>query len=196
MRTTTADAARAAALRAARARDSEQKRQRALAAIEALAASGSPITFSAVAATAGVSRWLVYTEGIRQQVEAARRRQADHGTPRLSSPPPDKQRSTPASLRTDLAIAQEEIRRLRTERDKLAQRLRLQLGAEIEGPDRAQLIERVADLEAANRQLVTERDARGVEADAAKRRVRELEDELSAARESLRRVIRDQNRGR
>lgn len=196
MSTAPADAARSAALRAARAKDSEQKRQRALVAIETLEATGSLITFAAVATAADVSRWLVYTGGIREQIEAARRRQADHATPRDSSPLADKQRSTPASLRTDLAIAREEIRRLRAERDKLAQRLRLRLGAEIEGPDRAQLITRVAELEAANRQLVAERDARGLETDAAKRRLRDLEDELTAARESLRRVIRDQNRGR
>ena len=53
---------------------------------------------------------------------------------------------------------------------------------------------RVADLETINRQLVTERDARAIESDTAKRRVTELEDELSAARESLRRVIKAQNR--
>jgi hypothetical protein len=51
-----------------------------------------------------------------------------------------------------------------------------------------------ADLETINRQLVAERDARTIEADAAKRRVTELEDELSAARESLRRVIKAKNR--
>ena len=39
-----------------------------------------------------------------------------------------------------------------------------------------------------------ERDAHAIDADAAKRRVSELEDELSAARESLRRVIKAQNR--
>jgi len=186
---------RAATLRAARTKDSEQKRQRTLVAIEALESSGSPVTFSAVAATAEVSRWLVYTEGIREHVEAARTRQANQDMPRPSSPLADKQRATPMSLRTDLAIAREEIRRLRAERDRLAQRLRLQLGAEIEGPDKARLITRVADLEAVNRQLVAERDARGAEIDASKRRIRGLEDDLSAARESLRRVIRDQNRG-
>jgi hypothetical protein len=186
---------RAATLRAARTKDSEQKRQRTLVAIEALESSGSPVTFSAVAATAEVSRWLVYTEGIREHVEAARTRQANQDMPRPSSLLADKQRATPMSLRTDLAIAREEIRRLRAERDRLAQRLRLQLGAEIEGPDKAQLITRVADLEAVNRQLVAERDACGAEIDASKRRIRGLEDDLSAARESLRRVIRDQNRG-
>jgi outer membrane protein TolC len=51
---------------------------------------------------------------------------------------------TPASLRTDLAIARDQIKTLRAERDKLQQRLRLQLGTEIEGPDRAHLTARVA----------------------------------------------------
>ena len=69
-----------------------------------------------------------------------------------------------------------------------------QLGAEIEQPDRAELIARVAALEAANRQYLAERDARATEADTAQRRVEQLEDDLTAARESLRRVIRDTNR--
>lgn len=193
MRTAVANQARAAALKVARAEDSERKRQRALAAIEALEASGASVTFTAVAKAAGVSTWLVYADGIREHIDAARRRQADHDlTPH--PPAPSKHRTTPASLRTDLAIARDQIKTLRTERDKLQQRLRLQLGAEIEGPDRAHLTARVADLEAVNRQLVAERDARTVEADAAKRRVTELEDELCAARESLRRVIKTQNR--
>jgi hypothetical protein len=70
------------------------------------------------------------------------------------------------------------------------------LGLEIEGPDRAQLIARVADLELVNRQLVAERSASSAEADAAKHRIDELEDDLSASRESLRRIIKDQNLGR
>ncbi|MGH9155364.1 MAG: hypothetical protein ACRD1K_05880, partial [Acidimicrobiales bacterium] len=60
---------------------------------------------------------------------------------------------------------------------------------------RAELITRVADLEAVNHQLVAERDTRAVDDAAAQRRVLELEDELSAVRESLRSVIRDKNRG-
>jgi Family of unknown function (DUF6262) len=193
MSTTTAHQTRTAVLRAARAKDSAHKRQQALAAIEALEAAGSPITFSAVAKTAGVSTWLVYADGIREHVEAARQRQADHTTP-LPSRPPDTPPATAASLRTDLAVARQEIRRLRAERDKLAQRLRLKLGAEIEGPDRLQLIARVGDLEAVNRQLVAERDTLAIEAATATRQVGALEDDLSAARDSLRRVIKDQNR--
>jgi hypothetical protein len=108
--------------------------------------------------------------------------------------PSGKHTTTSASLRTDLAIARDQIKTLRAERDKLQQRLRLHLGAEIEGPDRAHLTARVADLETINRRLVAERDARAIEADTANRRVAELEDELSAARESLRRVIKSHNR--
>jgi hypothetical protein len=193
MSTTAANQARAAALKAARAKDSKLKRRQALAALEAMEASGASITFAAVANVAGVSTWLVYAPGIREHIDAARSRQANTSpgnTPALSGKHP----MTPASLRTDLAIAREQIKTLRAERDKLQQRLRLQLGAEIEGPDRAHLTARVADLEAVNRRLVAERDARSIETDTAKRHVAEFEDELSAARESLRRVIKSQNR--
>jgi hypothetical protein len=185
---------RAAALKAARATDSKLKRRRALAALEALEASGAAMTFTAVAKAAGVSTWLVYAGGIREHIDAARHRQSNHhrrtDTPTASSTQP----ATLASLRADLAIAREQIKTLRTERDKLQQRLRLQLGAELEAPDRAHLTARVADLETVNRQLVAERDSRVIEAQTAKGRVSELEDELSAARESLRRVIKAQNR--
>lgn len=191
MSTTAANQARVAALKAARAKDSELKRRRTLAALEAMEASGTSITFTAVASAAGVSTWLVYAPGIREHIDAARGRQANHSPAPM---PSGKHGTTPASLRADLAIARDQIKTLRAERDKLQQRLRLQLGAEIEGPDRAHLTARVADLEAVNRRLVAERDARTIETDTAKRQVAELQDELSAARESLRRVIKSQNR--
>ena len=114
--------------------------------------------------------------------------------PPRPTPTPATSRVTSAGLRTDLAVARHEIHRLRTDLDKLRGRLRLQLGAEIEQPDRAELIARVAALEASNRQYLAERDARATEADTAQRRIAQLEDDLTAARESLRRVIRDTNR--
>ena len=194
MNTTVAHETRTAALRTARAKDSTHKRQQALTAIDTLEAAGSPITFAAVAKAATVSTWLVYAEGIREHIDAARQRQTDHQTPRPCRPP-DTLRATPDSLRTDLAVARQQIARLRAERDNLTQRLRLQLGAEIEGPDRLQLIARVSDLETVNRRLVAERDTLTLEAATATRRISELEDDLTAARESLRRVIKDQNRG-
>jgi hypothetical protein len=158
---------RTAALKAARAKESNDKRRRVLQTLNAMETAGQPITAAAVAAAAGVSTWLVYAEGIREHLDAARHRQA---------------------------VARHEIHRLRTDLDRLRSRLRLQLGAEIEQPDRAELITRVAALEAANRQFLAERDARAPEADTAQRRVEQLEDDLTAARESLRRVIRDTNR--
>ena len=188
--------ARTAALAAARARDSQDKRHRALAAVQALEAAGKPVTFPAVARAARVSSWLVYAHGVREHVEAARHRQATTSAVVADTPrPAGRPLAAPPGLRADLALAREEIKRLRTERDTLLRRVRLQLGAEIDGPQRAELIGRVADLEAVNRQLVAERDARAVEVDIARRRVRDLEDELSASRESLRRMIRSQSQG-
>ena len=186
---------RTQAMLAARAKASHDKRQRALAAVRDLEAAGTPVTASAVATAAGVSTWLIYADGVREHLEAAQRRQADREPgPSTAAPPGRGEPVTQASLRTDLAIARDEIRRLRAERDKLRARLRLQLGAEIEGPDRAEMIARVASLQAASRQLAAERDARAAEASHAQHRIRELEDELTAARESLRRVIRQANR--
>jgi hypothetical protein len=185
---------RTQAMLAARAKDSQDKRGKALAAIQSLEAAGTPVTATAVATAAGVSTWLVYADGVREHVQAARRRQAANA-PAHSGPSvaPGGEPVTQASLRTDLAVARQEIRRLRAEHDKLRGRLRLQLGAEIEGPEKAELITRIASLEEAARRLAAERDARAAEASHAEHRIRELEDELTAARESLRRVIRHAN---
>jgi hypothetical protein len=187
---------RTAALKAVRAKESNDKRRRVLQTMKAMETTGQPITAAAVAAAASVSTWLVYADGIREHLDAARTRQrqaVDDALPTAATPT-GHQPVTPAGLRTDLAVARHEIHRLRTDLDKLRGRLRLQLGAEIEQPDRAELIARVAALEAANRQFLAERDARATEADTAQRRVEQLEDDLTAARESLRRVIRDTNR--
>ena len=186
---------RTTALKAARAKDSNAKRRRVLHTLKAMETARQPITAAAVATAAGVSTWLVYADGIREHLDAARHRQAAEGDPPAATGTHTGQQPVTATgLRTDLAVARNEIHRLRTDLDKLRGRLRLQLGAEIEQPDRAELIARVAALEAANRQFLAERDARATEADTAQRRVKQLEDDLTAARESLRRVIRDTNR--
>ena len=187
-------ATRTQAMLAARAQASRDKRQQVLTAVQALEAAGTAVTATAVATAAGVSTWLVYADGIREHIQAARNRQARREPgPGKAAPPGRGEPAGQASLRTDLVAARDEISRLRAERDKLRARFRLQLGAEIEGPDRAELITRVASLEAASRQFAAERDARAAETSHAQRRIRELEDELTAARESLRRVIRQAN---
>lgn len=192
MTTTTA---RTSALRAARAKDSQDKRRRVLAAIQALESAAVPITAAAVATAAGVSTWLVYADGIREHLDAARQRQNNRrGEPPPATPrAPNHQRPLPACAPISPSPEQRSAGS-GADHDKLRNRLRLHLGAEIEGPQRAELIARVATLEACNRQLIADRDARTVEAQQAQRVVKELEDELTAARESLRRVIRDNNR--
>jgi hypothetical protein len=193
MSTTAANQARAAALKAARAKDSEHKRRRALAALEALEATAASITFTGWPKPPGCPPgWSTPKESANTSTPLDVARPHRSAAPALT--PSGKHTTTSASLRTDLAIARDQIKTLRAERDKLQQRLRLHLGAEIEGPDRAHLTARVGDLEAVNRRLVAERDARAIEADTANRRVAELEGELSAARESLRRVIKSHNR--
>jgi hypothetical protein len=87
MSTAAADEARTAALKAARAKDSELKRARALATLEAMEASGASITFTAVANAAGVSTWLVYAHGIREHIDAARARQPHDGPAPCRCPP-------------------------------------------------------------------------------------------------------------
>jgi hypothetical protein len=186
---------RADALRAARAADSAAKRNRVRQAIDTLEAAGTTVTAAAVARTARVSTWLVYTDGLREHLEATRRRQAAPAAVPARAVP-GRTPPTPASLRTDLALAREEIRRLRAEHSKLRDRLRLQLGAELDGPDTSALIARVADLETLTRTLTAERDARAAEAHQAQRRIRDLEDDLTAARETLRKVIKDRNKPR
>jgi hypothetical protein len=106
MSITTTNQPRVKALKAARAKDSELKRRRALAALEALEASGASITFTAVAKAAGVSTWLVYAEGIREHIDAARHRQAHHGAapaPTPSAKPttarPQRRRPPPSTPR-------------------------------------------------------------------------------------------------
>lgn len=185
---------RTRAMLAARAKDSQDKRDRALAAIASLETAGAPVTPAAVAAAAGVSTWLVYADGVREHVQAARQRQGCNAPDRPAAVPARREPVTLASLRTDLGVAREQVRQLRAERGKLLGRLRLQLGAEIEGPERAELITRISQLEEATRKLAAERDARATEASHAQHRITELEDELTAARESLRRAMRHANR--
>ncbi|MFD0443921.1 hypothetical protein ACFQ10_17980 [Streptomyces indonesiensis] len=63
-------------LREARKQDSLAKRTRVLAVVDEMKAKGEPITFLGVAKAAGVSNWLVYAEGVREHIEAARKSQA------------------------------------------------------------------------------------------------------------------------
>lgn len=136
---------RTAALHEAKRADSRRKQKRVLSAVQRLTQDGSRVTFARVAREADVSTWLVYnTSELATAVRDAMQSQHDHG--REPSVQPSSNVSI-ASVRTDLAIALNEIKSLRTERDALRKRVERVLGDEIRESDRAQLVERIAELE-------------------------------------------------
>jgi chromosome segregation ATPase len=168
---------------AARRADSQTKRAAVLAAIDELVAEAAPITVASVARRAKVSTWLVYIPELKAAVVASQARQVDKPAKAL----------TAAVVATDLALARAEISRLRAERDRQSHQLRLALGARVDQLNKGDLAERVDELTRHNRQLSAElaqaqSDARRLQA-----RVTELEDDLTAARTSLRRMIRSEN---
>jgi hypothetical protein len=103
----------------------ELTRAKAIRALRELDHAGTPITFAAVAQQAGVSTsWLYAQSDIRQQIERLR-----DVTRRAPSPPiPARQRTSDASLLRRLEAANEQIRKLRTERDQLRRQLAQALG--------------------------------------------------------------------
>lgn len=176
-------------LRQARRRDSLVKRQRVLDTIVELERNGEAITFAAVARQARVSTWLVYADGIREHIAAARDRQtirplSDHKT--SNTPSPD-------GLRTDLELARAEIVTLRAERDQLRAAMRQQLGRDLDALSSAGQADRIEELTRHNQRLAEQNQQFSLENEAARTRVEELETDLAAARTSLRRMIRERN---
>lgn len=96
---------------------------RASDAIQRLDRSGQPITFSAVAATAGVSRtWLYRNPGIRDLITRLRSEPSRVANTRAA------QRATAESLRARLDAARQEISRLRAENATLREHAAHHLG--------------------------------------------------------------------
>jgi predicted nuclease with TOPRIM domain len=92
-------------------------------AIEHLDRSGQPVTFSAVAAAAGVSRtWLYRNPSIRDLITRLR------GKPSQTASTPAARRSTAESLRARLDAARQEITRLRAENATLREQAARHLG--------------------------------------------------------------------
>ncbi|MGY4740552.1 DUF6262 family protein [Streptomyces sp. ATMOS53] len=176
-------------LRASRAKDSEEKTRRALDAVAGLLRSGRRITVSQVARDAAVSTWFVYNQPqVHQAVQDGISAQREHG--RQDSSVPAARQVSPAGLRTDLALAREEIKDLKRERDRLLNRVRLSLGAELDGVDPNELIQRVQQLEQRNTALNEELSEARERIAALGGRLHETEDDLTAARASLRRAMR------
>ena len=172
-------------LREARRRDSDRKRDQVFRAVEAMKRDGTPITFAAVARAARVSQWLVYADGVREHIEAARSAQA--GEP--AQPKRAGRTATEASLRTDLELAKQDNRRLRGEADRLKKALREHLGAQLEAESAESLRRRIDELITANDRYRSENSRLATELDDTRQRLRMTEDDLGAARTSLRRMI-------
>lgn len=176
-------------LREARRRDSVAKRQRVLVTLERMEHEREPVTFAGVARAADVSTWLVYAEGVREHIDAARGRQAaqpvrDHSTGLSASA---------ASLRTDLQLARQEITELRAERDKLRQNLQKQLGRQLDALTHRELVDRIDELTRENHRLNDLNRKLGAGNEQLVQQVTSLEDDLAATRTSLRRMIRNTN---
>lgn len=177
-----------ARLAEARHRHSLDKRARVLTVLATLEKQGKPLTFAAVARAARVSTWLTYAPGVREHIEAAQLRQA-HSTPpsAMASPP------SALSLRTELETARQEIKDLRDERDRLQAALRHQLGHQLDvlhAPDAAT---RADELTTLNQDLTRQLQEASSENAICRARITTLEEDLTAARTSLRRMIRDEN---
>ncbi|MFJ9151862.1 hypothetical protein ACIRP7_28255 [Streptomyces sp. NPDC102270] len=150
---------------------------------------GDCVTFAAVARTANVSTWLTYSDGVREHIESAIRQQTARPQPTKTAQP------SPAGLRTDLALAREEICRLRSERDQLQHTVRQNLGQQLDQLGTRDLATRVQELTQANVHLETRLHETTTEKSGLERRVTELENDLAAARTSLRRMIKNQSTG-
>ena len=120
-------------------------------------------------------------------ISAARQAQA--------AEPPHAQRAgrsaSEASLRTDLELAKQDNRRLRAEVDRLKKALQERLGTQLEAKSAESLRRRIDDLTAANDRYRSDNSRLVAELDDARSRLHLAEDDLGAARTSLRRMIRD-----
>lgn len=113
------------ALAAATLQRAQSTRERAREALRQLDRDGLPVTFAAVADTAGVSRSLLYRDpDLRAEIETLRPTQPAPGPGR----PPAIQRSTDASLQRRLTAALDDNRALRAENGLLRDQIAIMLG--------------------------------------------------------------------
>jgi chromosome segregation ATPase len=175
-------------LREARKQDSLTKRTRVLAVVDDMKANGEAMTFLAVARKAGVSNWLVYAEGVREHIEAARKTQA--GTAARESKAGS--RVSDASLAVDLELTRTALRRVRDERDRLKVKVQRGLGQQIDQAGNADQERRIRELG----DKLQQRDAALAEVRAERNglqeKLSEAEDTVGALRRSLKQMMRDQ----
>ncbi|MCX4462488.1 DUF6262 family protein [Streptomyces sp. NBC_01728] len=175
-------------LRKARQKDSRDKRARVLSVVDQLVTDDEPVTFTGVARAANVSHWLVYAEGVREHIEAARRRQG-----RAAANGARASAKEPAGWKLEKQLLQEDNRRLRQEVERLKGAVRRSLGQQLDQFGAADLGTRVDELTAEHQLLQAERDDALAQVKGLTEQLNEVQDDLAGARESLRRMIRAEN---
>ncbi|KUN23994.1 hypothetical protein AQJ23_20555 [Streptomyces antibioticus] len=173
-----------------RQRDSYEKRARVISTVDAMKAKGETITFLGVARAAGVSNWLVYSAGIREHIEKAREGQAAAKAREKTS----GSRASAASLATDLELARAELKAVREERDHLKDAVQRHLGQQLHQTGAKELAARVNELQETNKDLKKRLTDSEAECRGLRDALQEAQDDLIAAREALRNMMRDQNR--
>ncbi|MDH6502413.1 DUF6262 family protein [Streptomyces sp. SAI-149] len=175
-------------LRNARQKDSRTKRARVLSVVDQLVADEEPVTFTGVARAANVSHWLVYADGVREHIEAARRRQS-----RTARGAAHGQAKAPAGWKVEQEILREENRRVRAEVDRLKAAVRRSLGQQLDQLGAADLGARVDELTADKEKLQESLDRALARIEELTGKLAEAQDDLASARTSLRRMIRAEN---
>jgi hypothetical protein len=161
---------------AAQHKHSRDKRQRVRAVLQAMIDEGAIITFAEVARRAGVSRSLVYTQGIREDIKIGR-----------SQPPRINHRPATAPVpRAEVLLLKKRNDKLRSEVAGLRRALREKLGAEVEFGDAAMLRREIDERQHDNYALRSQISELHTQLDAERtqrtQRI-EAEDALSASRE-------------
>ena len=168
---------------AAQQKHSRDKRLRVPAVLQAMIDEGAIITFAEVARRAGVSRSLVYTRGSGR-------------TSRSGGHNPPSQQSASSRTGTTLrsAAAEETQDKLRSEVADLRRALREKLGAEVEFGDAVSLRCEIDELQHDNDALRLRISELDTQLDAQRTQCIALEDALSASRELVKKMIRNDTR--
>ncbi|MGW3266271.1 hypothetical protein [Streptomyces sp. NPDC001056] len=116
-----------------------------LSVVDQLITGNEPVTFTGVDRAANVSHRLVHAEGVREHIEAARRRQGSTATNGART-----SRREPAGRKLEVQLLQEDDRRLREEVERLKRAVRRGLGRQLDRFGAADLGTRVDELTAEN----------------------------------------------
>jgi predicted nuclease with TOPRIM domain len=98
-----------------------------------------------------------------------------------------------SAVRPDLELARQTVHELRAERDHLKEALRLHLGQQLDQVHSRDLHQRIEQLDRENQQLNSKIARSAADNDRLTQKITELEDDLAAARTSLRKMIRAEN---